>query len=176
MPELFPAKLTVPASQEIKYDFTCENQTSVADFCQQVLNNTDNNVSTFELMRNDPPNKETNVPVESMTMGDLKAKKFRMRVNNKIYDVYPDLNSILKTDTAEAQKKTSAAKKSSTTAIPDEIKSDKMADTIPIGRAAILKDFYAVLLASMKKEAKSSNKLTKAQLHKAFQTSIKAYA
>ena len=104
-------------------------------------------------MRNDPPNKETNVPVESMTMGDLKAKKFRMRVNNKIYDVYPDLNSILKSDTAEAQKK--VTKKSSSTAIPDEIKSDKMADSIPIGRAAILKDFYAVLHASMKKEAKS---------------------
>ena len=153
MPELFPAKLTVPISQAIKYDFTCENQTKVADFCQQVLNNTDNNVSNFELMRNDPPNKETNVPVESMTMGDLKAKKFRMRVNNKIYDVYPDLNSILKSDTAEAQKK--VTKKSSSTAIPDEIKSDKMADSIPIGRAAILKDFYAVLHASMKKEAKS---------------------
>ena len=34
MPELFPAKLTVPATQEIKYDFTCENQTTVGDFCQ----------------------------------------------------------------------------------------------------------------------------------------------
>ena len=111
-----------------------------------MLNNTDNNVSNFELMRNDPPNKETNVPVESMTMGDLKAKKFRMRINNKIYDVYPDLNSILKTDTAEAQRK-SSVKKSSTTATPDEFKSDTMADSIPIGRAAILKDFYAVLLA-----------------------------
>ena len=53
-------------------------------------------------MRSDPPNKESNIPVESMTMGDLKAKKFRMRVNNKIYDVYPDLNSILKWDTAES--------------------------------------------------------------------------
>ena len=146
MPELFPAKLTVPISQAIKYDFTCENQTKVADFCQQVLNNTDSNVSNFELMRNDPPNKETNVPVESMTMGDLKAKKFRMRVNNKIYDVYPDLNSILKADTAEAQRK-SSVKKSSTAATPDEFKSDAMADSIPIGRAAILKDFYAVLLA-----------------------------
>lgn len=126
-------------------------------------------------MRNDPPNKETNVPVESMTMGDLKAKKFRMRVNNKIYDVYPDLNSILKTDTAEAQKK-SSLKKSSTNTKPDEFKSDDMADSIPIGRAAILKDFYAVLHASMKKEAKSYGRLTKSQLNKVFQTSIKAYA
>ena len=135
----------------------------------------DNNVSNFELMRNDPPNKETNVPVESMTMGDLKAKKFRMRVNNKIYDVYPDLNSILKTDTAETQKK-SLLKKSSTNTKPDEFKSDDMADSIPIGRAAILKDFYAVLHASMKKEAKSYGRLTKSQLNKVFQTSIKAYA
>ena len=126
-------------------------------------------------MRNDPPNKETNVPVESMTMGDLKAKKFRMRVNNKIYDVYPDLNSILKTDTAETQKK-SLLKKSSTNTKPDEFKSDDMADSIPIGRAAILKDFYAVLHASMKKEAKSYGRLTKSQLNKVFQTSIKAYA
>ena len=66
-------------------------------------------------------------------------------------------------------------KKSSTNAIPDEFKSDQMANSIPIGRAAILKEFYAVLLASMKKEAKSG-KLTQAQLNKAFETSIKVYA
>ena len=34
MPELYPAKLTIPASKEILYDFTCENQTTVADFRQ----------------------------------------------------------------------------------------------------------------------------------------------
>ena len=102
MPELFPAKLTIPASDEIKYDFTCENQTSVGDFRQKVLDNTDNNVSTFELMRDDPPNQRQSAEaIEDMTMGDLKSKKFRMRVNNKIYDVYPDLISILKENTAE---------------------------------------------------------------------------
>ena len=25
MPELFPAKLTIPATKDIRYDFTCEN-------------------------------------------------------------------------------------------------------------------------------------------------------
>lgn len=34
MPELYPAKLTIPASKDIRYDFTCENETTVADFRQ----------------------------------------------------------------------------------------------------------------------------------------------
>lgn len=46
----------------------------------------------------------------------------------------------------------------------DDLKTDEMALSIPIGRAAILKDYYEVLLAQMKKEAKSAGKLTQAQL------------
>ena len=145
MPELFPAKLTIPASQNIKYDFTCENSTTVADFRQQVLDNTDSNVSSFELMKNVAPNSEA-TSVDSMTMGELKAEKFRMRVNNKIYDVYPDLISILKktgveVDSAKKSKKAPASNGE------DEAKTDSMASSIPIGRAAILKEFYGVLLA-----------------------------
>lgn len=56
------------------------------------------------------------------------------------------------------------------------LKMESMAKSIPIGRAAILKDFYAVLLASMKKEAKTGSSLTQAELQKAFQGSIKLYA
>lgn len=163
MPELFPAKLTIPASDEIKYDFTCENQTSVGDFRQKVLDNTDNNVSTFELMRDDPPNQRQSAEaIEDMTMGDLKSKKFRMRVNNKIYDVYPDLISILKENTAENKKLYGGAGAKRMTL--DDLKTDEMALSIPIGRAAILKDYYEVLLAQMKKEAKSAGKLSQAQL------------
>ena len=58
----------------------------------------------------------------------------------------------------------------------DDLRTDEMALSIPIGRAAILKDYYEVLLASMKKEAKSGGKLTKAQLEKVFHNSIKVYA
>lgn len=145
MPELFPAKLTIPASQNIRYDFTCENSTTVADFRQQVLDNTDSNVSSFELMKNAAPNSDA-TSVDSMTMGELKAEKFRMRVNNKIYDVYPDLISILKKNGVEVD----SAKKSKKTAASngeDETKTDSMASSIPIGRAEILKEFYGVLLA-----------------------------
>ena len=103
-------------------------------------------------------------------MGDLKSKKFRMRVNNKIYDVYPDLMSILKQNKGEFFAKNN--KKMTT----DDFKTDEMAKSIPVGRAAILKDYYEVLLAQMKKEAKTGGKLTEAQLKKAIQNSIKAYA
>lgn len=98
MPELFPAKLTIPASQSVRYDFTCENNTTVADFRQQVLDNTDSSVSSFELLKaRDPPNKGSTekTAIDDMTLGELKAQKFRMRVNNNIFHVYPDLMSIL---------------------------------------------------------------------------------
>lgn len=64
--------------------------------------------------------------------------------------------------TAVKAKKTTAKKTASekTTASDDLLKLDQMNSDIPIARAAILKDFYAVLLASMKKEAKTGSKLT----------------
>lgn len=58
----------------------------------------------------------------------------------------------------KAKKTKTAAVK--TTASDDLLKLDQMNSDIPIARAAILKDFYAVLLASMKKEAKTGSKLT----------------
>jgi hypothetical protein len=156
MPELFPAKLTIPASQNVKYDFTCENNTTVADFRQQVLDNTDSSVSSFELLRaRDPPNKGSNdnTSIDDITLGELKAQKFRMQVNNKIYHVYPDLISILKREDENQTSAKKGTKKSSPTA--EETMTEQMATSIPIGRAAILKDFYAHLLASMKKETKT---------------------
>ena len=38
-----------------------------------------------------------------MTLGELKQSKFRMRVNNKTYDVYPDLTSIIRNPTSVTQ-------------------------------------------------------------------------
>lgn len=52
MPELFPARLTVPTNK-VSYDFTCENDTKVADFRQSVLDNTESDVTSFELLTAD---------------------------------------------------------------------------------------------------------------------------
>ena len=40
MPDIFPARLAIPTNGGAKYEFTCEDQTSVADFRQLVLDNT----------------------------------------------------------------------------------------------------------------------------------------
>ena len=48
MPELFPARLPIPSEREgVPYDFTLDNQTTVNDFQQRVLDNTDNDISSF---------------------------------------------------------------------------------------------------------------------------------
>lgn len=157
MPELFPAKLTIPASKDVRYDFTCENHQTVAQFRQQVLDGTDNDVSSFELLKaRDEPNKGASdkVSIDEMTLGELKAQKFRMRVNNKIYHVYPDLISILRRETGAQSAKPAS----------EESMADRMASSIPIGRAEILKDFYTQLIASMKKEAKAGESLSDAQV------------
>ena len=74
MPEMFPARISVPVANGVTYDFTAENQTKVADFRQQVLDNTDSDVSSFELISSDPNVKES--AIDNMTMGDLKSNKF----------------------------------------------------------------------------------------------------
>ena len=92
MAELYPARLTIPTSKEgVSYDFTCENTQTVGDFKQTVLDNTEEDVSSFELLTAEGNKAEE---IDSMTLGELKSKKFRMRVNNRTYDVYPDLLSI----------------------------------------------------------------------------------
>ncbi len=54
MPELYPARLTIPTSKEgITYDFTCDNSTTVGDFRQTVLDNTEEDVTSFELLTMD---------------------------------------------------------------------------------------------------------------------------
>ena len=165
MPELFPARLTVPtAKEDVKYDFTCENQTKVADFRQAVLDNTEADVTTFDLLTADQkPVEESNT---SLTMGELKAKKFKMRVNNKLYDVYPDMISISRSQSQDAATKH-----------PTEMaKADDMDQSISIVRDSILKDYYGTLVAALKKEAGKTDKITEAQLQKALKASIKTYS
>ena len=101
-------------------------------------------------------------------MGELKAKKFKMRVNNKLYDVYPDMISISK---QASQAVTAGAKH------PTEMaKVANMDQSISIVRDSILKDYYATMVESLKKEAGKTGNITEAQLQKAFKASIKTYA
>lgn len=160
MPELFPARLTVPAGK-LNYDFTCENNMKVADFRQQVLDNTNQDVKSFELLTVE---KQKEADVDKMTMGELKQQKFRMRVNNRNFDVYPDMISIVK-DPAQVTKH----KK-------EMLKIEEMDNSIPICRQTILRDYYSTLVSLVKKEAGTGNKITKAKLDKAIKTSLQTYA
>ena len=85
---------------------------------------------------------------EKMTLGELKQGKFRMRVNNKTYDVYPDLTSIVRDPVDAAKHK-------------DELKKfDAIENSIPIARQTILRDYYSSFMQALKKEAGSTNKVS----------------
>lgn len=51
-----------------------------------------------------------------------------------------------------------------------------MSGSITIVRKIILQDYYAELVAAMKKEAGTSKQLTKAQLEKAYKKAITSYS
>lgn len=52
----------------MSYDFTLNNQTKVADFQQKVLDNTENDVSSFELIATSGEA----TSADKMTVGELK--------------------------------------------------------------------------------------------------------
>ena len=161
MADIYPARLTIPTSKDGEsYDFTCDNNMTVADFRQRVLDSTDDDVSSFELLSADPEQKD----IDKMRMGELKSQKFRMRVNQKLYDVYPDFVSISRQHAAVTKNKKEMSKL------------DDLDDSIPIFRQSILRDFYANLIVSVKKEAGTGGKISEEKLQKAFKNSIKLYA
>ena len=129
-----------------------------------VIDNTEEDVSSFELLTADGNKAEE---IDSMTLGELKSKKFRMRVNNRTYDVYPDLLSITRTQT---ENKTAAKNKK------ELLKLDNLENSIAISRSVMLRDYYPLLVAAMKKEAGTGGKLTKDKYDKAVKASMKAYA
>ena len=62
---------------------------SLDKFKTKVMENTDDGVKSFDFVVDDP-----NADFETMKMDDLTRAKFQMKVNNKLYDVYPDLRSL----------------------------------------------------------------------------------
>ena len=160
MPELFPARLTIPTARGM-YDFTLDNQTKVTDFCQLVLENTDKNVSSFELLASDSSKQSR---IDKLTLGELKQQKFAMKVNGKTFDVYPDLTSILRNPDPVTRNKREVAK------IED------IENSIPICRQTILRDYYFLLVSEMKKSAGTGNKISQDKLNAAFEKAIQSYA
>ena len=115
-------------------------------------------MTEFELVKADAKTAEETDPV---TLGELKQRKFRMRVNNKSYDIYPDLLSIAREEPIVSKNKKEIAKL------------DKLENSIAISRQTMLRDYYPLLVSAMKKEAATGGKLSKEKLDKAFKASIK---
>ena len=101
--------------------------------------------------------------MEELTLGELKKRKFRMRVSHKVYDVYPDFQSLAGVEQAESADAIMA-------------KASDLGTSITIVRKIILQDYYAELVTALKKEAGSTKKLTKAQLEKAYKKAIESYS
>ena len=91
-----------------------------------------------------------------------------MRVNNCSYDVYPDLLSITRSQSAISGKTTKNKK--------ELAKLEKLEGSIAISRSVMLRDFYPILVTAMKKEAAAGGKITKEKLDKAVKSSIKSYS
>ena len=96
-----------------------------------------------------------------MTLGELKQGKFRMRVNNKTYDVYPDLGSIIRDPTKSSKKNATF---------------DDIDNSIPIARQTILSDYYQNLEQALRKEAGTGGKISANKLDAAIKSSVQAFA
>ena len=81
MPEMFPAKLTIPIDSK-QFEFTIHPEESKADFEEKVTKNCPG-VTQFKILS------------DTETLGDLKRSSFSMQVNSQTYSVYPDLRSVL---------------------------------------------------------------------------------
>ena len=129
MPEYFPAKLRIPTGKG-GIAFTMDNNDKIADFEKRVLDNSGDELRSFELFSGS--SEETS---DKTTLGQLKQNKFKMRVNNKVYDVYPDLISLTRDPVAATKHKKEIAK------------IEGLNNSIPIARQIILRDFYSHLVA-----------------------------
>ena len=90
---------------------------------------------------------DTKASAADLTLGELKQRKFRMKVNNKLYDVYPDLISLVRSPEAVTKYKQQMGK------IED------IENSIPIVRQVILRDYYKALVSEMKKASGPSNRI-----------------
>jgi hypothetical protein len=83
MPEMFPSKLTVPVNNEgNQFEFTVHPNELKADFEQKVKEQCPG-VLQFKIIS------------EQDTLGKIKRESFKMQVNAKTYQVFPDLRSVL---------------------------------------------------------------------------------
>lgn len=83
MPEMFPSKLTIPVNNEgNQFEFTVHPTVLKADFEQKVKEQCPG-VLQFRIIS------------EQDTLGKIKRESFKMQVNAKTYQVFPDLRSVL---------------------------------------------------------------------------------
>ena len=117
-------------------------------------------IKDFELI---PPSAEGSEETSNMSIGELKTKKFKMRVNKKTYDVYPDLRSLIYKPWQFTNRKGFEKLRS-------------IDSTLAIGRQVVLAEYYEELYNALKKEAGSANgTLNKTQLEKAVKQSLQSY-
>lgn len=80
MPEMFPAKLTVPVSEGNHFEFTVHNFEPIADFVAKVQSNCGSRMKSFSI---DPIIAADEL--KPMTMGELKRNLFKININGKVY-------------------------------------------------------------------------------------------
>ena len=71
MPEMYPAKLTVPYSSGDHYEFTMHRNETIAEFKEKVLQSCPEDIKSFDLIPAAGTEEGANV-----TTGELKTRKF----------------------------------------------------------------------------------------------------
>ena len=107
-------------------------------------------MTNFELLDGDKQ-----AIADTTLLRDVKSQKFHMKVNQKVFEVYPDLRSIVRREKAKKN-------------VKELDKALHMEQSITISRQMILRDFYKELVVELKKEAATGGKLSKDKLEKAI--------
>lgn len=85
MPANQPAKLNIPVSDMNRYEFTIRPTETISRFEERVLTNC-SEISDFKIKS------------EAESLGDLAKDSFKIAVNQKEYTVYPDFESVLRSN------------------------------------------------------------------------------
>ena len=88
---MYPPKMHVPLKDGSAFEFTAHQDMTVEAFKNHVVESSDGVIKNFELLSNKDGD---DTDYTKMTMHDLTKDKFRMKVDSKSYDVYPDIRSI----------------------------------------------------------------------------------
>jgi len=157
MPESYPSVLPVPipGEENQSFEFTIHNSSrgyTPHDYEDLVVENSEGTIKDFKLTK-----------LDGSQLDSVKSQQqFLMKINSKVYNVYPDLRNLV----LNLEKNEYASQISKIL-----IKNNSMT----ISRKIIMAEYLSVLLPELNAHAGKGGKISKDQLHQVFDTAITKY-